>query len=168
MRLGNQLSRIPHSHRSQIKAQIFDVLEKSTKTIQKQIIDIIFYISKREFHFVMNEIERHLDCDGVLELANMIFDRYRSELASDTLWREISFVVDLLAQPLTKKFHTFSMELTHESRIDSMILLIDIFRSLATQELPAQLEENLSTWMFGFRQLLHIDQQAVVSVTILN
>lgn len=134
---------------------------------------MIVIISKREFPFkwpkVIDEIERQLKCNGLphvwtLKIAEIIFKRYRFELASDLLWREINFVVEKLTVPLTKKFEALAIELTHESHADLMILFIDIFRSLTTQDLPEKIEENLSTWMFGFRRLLNIDQQVVVSV----
>lgn len=175
--MGVQLSKIPDIHRYEIKSKIFDVLQKSNRIVQKQLIEIITIIAKKETLFkwkqVIDEIKQQLSFDDLphewaLEIGKKLFKRYRFESATDELWKEIDFVANKLATPLTEKFETLTIELTRESNLDSIIFIIDIYRSLITQEIPEQFVEKLSTWMLGFRRLLDIDQQAVVSLTILN
>lgn len=177
-RLGIQFSKIPVLHRLEIKKHIFDVLQESSPIIQRQMVEIIAIISKKEYLLkwkeVIVKIKQQLSLDGglcktwALQLAKCIFKRYRFEVASNHMWSEIDFVSKELCNPLTNKFESMTIELTNQIEIDSIMILIDIFGSLIIQELPEPFVKNLAAWMFGFKRLLNIDQQAVVSETIFN
>lgn len=86
----------------------------SPDSIQKQLSDAVSIIGKYDFpnkwpELIDQMVEKFSTGDfhiinGVLHTAHSLFKRYRYEFKSDTLWREIKFVLDKFAKPLTDLF----------------------------------------------------------------
>lgn len=86
----------------------------SPDSIQKQLSDAVSIIGKYDFpnkwpELIDQMVEKFNTGDfhkinGALHTAHSLFKRYRYEFKSDTLWREIKFVLDKFAKPLTDLF----------------------------------------------------------------
>lgn len=86
----------------------------SPDSIQKQLSDAVSIIGKYDFpnkwpELIDQMVEKFNTGDfhiinGVLHTAHSLFKRYRYEFKSETLWREIKFVLDKFAKPLTDLF----------------------------------------------------------------
>lgn len=87
---------------------------KSPPNIQKQLSDAVSVIGREDFPKLWPDLLKELvdkfNCDdfhvinGLLITAHSLFKRYRHELKSDDLWREIKFVLDNFAAPFTALF----------------------------------------------------------------
>lgn len=90
---------------------------------------------------------------AILQTAHSIFQRWRSETRSDSLFSTINFVLSTFAQPFYELFtHTATLLLstppsptaksTLELLAQCQVLLVDIFYDLTCQDLPPILEDN--------------------------
>lgn len=83
-------------------------------SIKKQLSDAISIIGKYDFpdkwpDLIDQMVEKFNTGDfhiinGVLHTAHSLFKKYRYEFKSQTLWKEIKFVLDHFAKPLTDLF----------------------------------------------------------------
>lgn len=86
----------------------------SPDSIQKQLSDAVSIIGKYDFpnkwpELIDQMVEKFNTGDfhiinGVLHTAHSLFKRYRYEFKSENLWREIKFVLNQFAKPLTDLF----------------------------------------------------------------
>lgn len=173
--MGLQLSKIPQSHIEHIKSNIFDVLADQPAdqpAAQRQIVDIIVNIAKHDTPqnwplFAQKIKANTLDSNRrnlYLQIASDLFQRYRFELASDKLFREIKFIDAELSSHITSVFKTAIQELSTSPRSDLFVTLnhcVNIFCSLNAQDLTEHLENELIQWFIGFGKILSFDQQAV-------
>jgi exportin-2 (importin alpha re-exporter) len=167
--------RIHPTDREAIKKMIVPMMLKSPVAIQKQFSDAIQTVGKYDFPKkwpeLMDEMidkfqtgDFHL-INGVLKTAHSIFKRYRYEFKSQALWEEIKLVLDKFAKPLTDLLlATMNLTVAHANDpqalkviYGSIELMCKVFNSLNSQDLPEFFEDNMSTWMTNFHQLLVTD-----------
>jgi len=106
--------RIHSQDRDAIKKLIINLMLHSPDSIQKQLSDAVSIIGKYDFpnkwpELIDQMVEKFNTGDfhiinGALHTAHSLFKKYRYEFKSDTLWREIKFVLDKFAKPLTDLF----------------------------------------------------------------
>lgn len=158
-----------------MKSMIVNVMVRSPAVIQKQLSDAVSIIGKYDFPkkwpFLIDEmLEKFALGDfnvinGILQTAHSLFKRYRYEFKSQELWEEIKFVLDRMAKPLTDLLlATMQLTKVHENNVEalriiygSLVLVCKVFLSLNSQDLPEFFEDNMSTWMKTFHELLTID-----------
>lgn len=164
--------RIHTQDRETIKRLIINLMLHSPDSIQKQLSDAISIIGKYDFpdkwpDLIDQMVEKFNTGDfhiinGVLHTAHSLFKKYRYEFKSQTLWKEIKFVLDHFAKPLTDLF-VATMKLTevHSNNVEalkiiynSLLVLCKVFYSLNFQELPEFFEDNMESWMSNFHTLL--------------
>ncbi|XP_012275464.1 exportin-2 isoform X2 [Orussus abietinus] len=147
----------------------------SPDSIQKQLSDAVSIIGKHDFpdkwpELIDQMVEKFNTGDfhiinGVLHTAHSLFKRYRYEFKSESLWREIKFVLNQFAKPLTDLFvATMNLTQVHANNVEalkviynSLVILCKVFYSLNFQDLPEFFEDNISTWMTHFHTLLTTD-----------
>lgn len=108
------VDRIHTEDRIAIKKSIINLMLHSPDSIQKQLSDAVSIIGKYDFpdkwpELIDQMVEKFNTGDfhvinGVLHTAHSLFRKYRYEYKSDTLWREIKFVLDKFAKPMTDLF----------------------------------------------------------------
>lgn len=164
--------RIHAQDREAIKKLIINLMLHYPDSIKKQLSDAISIIGKYDFpdkwpDLIDQMVEKFNTGDfhiinGVLHTAHSLFKKYRYEFKSQTLWKEIKFVLDHFAKPLTDLFLTI-MKLTevHSNDVEalkiiynSLVVLCKVFYSLNFQELPEFFEDNMEAWMSNFYTLL--------------
>lgn len=169
------VNKINEQDRLAIKASIIDLMLTSPEQIQRQLSDAISIISKEDFpdkwpNLLSGMVENlgkgdfHL-INGVLRTAHSIFKRYRHEFQSNTLWKEIKYVLGVFANPLTELFKSLIGLIEQHANdanavkliFSSLLLVCKIFRSLNAQDLPEEFENTMDVWMPSFLTLLTYD-----------
>ncbi|KAL7424789.1 importin-alpha export receptor [Cryptotrichosporon argae] len=97
--------------------------------------------------------------NGVLATAHSIFRRWRSQFRSDALYSEINFVLSRFCEPYFQLFqHVDSLLSTPSTQAlpansslpllaQSLLLLIQLFHDLSSQDLPPFFEDHMSSFM---------------------
>ncbi|XP_063967955.1 exportin-2-like [Lytechinus pictus] len=165
-------NKISDEDRLKIKKKIVGLMLSVPLKLQRQLSDAISMIGKEDFpdkwDTLLGELTSQFQSgnfhviNGVLRTAHSLFKRYRYEFKSNALWKEIKFVLDNFAQPLTQLFYvTMSLIVEHKDNKESMVILYDsltliskIFYSLNYQDLPEFFEDNMKVWMPHFHTLL--------------
>ncbi|RWS11546.1 exportin-2-like isoform X2 [Dinothrombium tinctorium] len=170
-------NKISEEDRNTIKNLIIGLMLKSEEQIQRQLSDAVSIIGKEDFPVkwpnLLNEMIARMESsggdfriiNGILQTCHSLFKRYRHEFKSQQLWSEIKFVLDLFAKPFTDLFvATVALSQTHANNpqalkviFSSLVLCTKIFNSLNAQDLPEFFEDNMSTWMQHFLNLLSVD-----------
>lgn len=148
---------------------------RSPPALQKQLSDAVSIIGKYDFpkkwpQLIDEMVDKFATGDfnvinGVLQTAHSLFKRYRYEFKSQNLWEEIKLVLDRMAKPLTDLLlATMQLTKVHENNTEalkviygSLVLVCKVFYSLNSQDLPEFFEDNMSTWMKAFHELLTVD-----------
>ncbi|XP_014473995.1 PREDICTED: exportin-2 isoform X2 [Dinoponera quadriceps] len=148
---------------------------RSPDSIQKQLSDAVSIIGKYDFpnkwpELIDQMVEKFNTGDfhvinGVLHTAHSLFKRYRYEFKSENLWREIKFVLNQFAKPLTDLFlATMNLTQVHANNAEaltviynSLVILCKVFYSLNFQDLPEFFEDNMESWMRNFHTLLNVE-----------
>ena len=111
----NQPDPISPNERTMIKEHLLQLMVSQPKLIQAQLGEALSLISAVDFPsrwsgLLPDLVKRMLDpaCDaqpdqlrGVLDVMHTIFYRYRTEMKSERLWREIKEVLTAVSEPLT-------------------------------------------------------------------
>jgi len=175
------VDKIHGSDRDAVKTLIIDLMLKSPGPVQKQLSQAIAIIGQQDFpekwqNLVPDMVTRFASGDfhiinGVLQTAHSIFEKYSVEFKSQKLWEEIKFVLDNFAKPLTELFiQTIDLAGQHANNKDalkvifgSLSIISKIFYCLNYQDLPEFFEDNMSTWMPRFHDLLTISNPLLVT-----
>lgn len=164
--------KIHTNDRAILKETIVGLMLKSPEQIQKQLSDAISIIGSEDFPdkwpgLIQEMVSKFETGDfnvinGVLRTGHSLFKKYRHAFKSEKLWREIKFVLDNFAMPLTQLLNaTMELAVVHAENAQalkviysSLLLICKIFNSLNTQDLPEFFEDNMETWMKHFHTLL--------------
>jgi len=173
--------KIHASDRDAVKTLIIDLMLKSPGPVQKQLSQAIAIVGQQDFpakwqNLVPDMVQRFATGDfhiinGVLQTAHSIFEKYSVEFKSQKLWEEIKFVLDNFAKPLTELFiQTIDLAAQHANNKDalkvifgSLSIIAKIFYCLNYQDLPEYFEDNMSTWMPRFHDLLTLSNPLLVT-----
>nr|XP_054772876.1 exportin-2-like [Lytechinus pictus] len=108
-------NKISDEDRLKIKKKIVGLMLSVPLKLQRQLSDAISMIGKEDFpdkwDSLLGELTSQFQSgnfhviNGVLRTAHSLFKRYRYEFKSNALWKEIKFVLDNFAQPLTQLFY---------------------------------------------------------------
>eukprot|EP00049_Salpingoeca_infusionum_P007297 m.118464 g.118464 ORF g.118464 m.118464 type:complete len:939 (-) comp13655_c0_seq2:4264-7080(-) len=157
--------------RAFIKASVLELLIQTNDACQKQLSEAIAIIAKVDFPERWDELMPSLVQQlqtmdfhaiiGVLSATNPIFWKYRYTERSDDLFREIIYVLEHLASPITTVFEQGVPALqagpdaeTAASILKCLDLVVQVFHSLNAQDLPAFFEDHMKEWMTGFSGVL--------------
>eukprot|EP01135_Chromosphaera_perkinsii_P000361 Nk52_evm8s78 gene=Nk52_evmTU8s78 len=174
-------SKICVEDRNVIKAELLNLMLTMPENVQSQLGESISIISKTDFpaawqSLLPQMVEKLSSGDfgvinGVLKTAHSMFKEYRYKFRSDDLFREIKYVLDVFADPLTQLFKTtVGLLEQHASNPstslvlgDSLVLMSKIFYSLNYQDLPEYFEDHMADWMTNFHKLLNMTNPNLVS-----
>ncbi|KAF2354137.1 Exportin/Importin Cse1-like [Trinorchestia longiramus] len=172
-----ETNRICPNDRVVIKREIVDLMLRSNEAVQRQLSEAISIIGKTDFphdwvDLIPYMAEKFKSGDfniinGVLQTSYSVMRRYEYEQKSDTLWREIKFVLDNFALPLTNLFvelmkfagENVNNALTLKVIFSSLVSITKLFYALNSQDLPEFFEDNMAAWMEHFLQLLNFSSQ---------
>ncbi|CAD6568832.1 MAG: importin-alpha export receptor [Tremellales sp. Tagirdzhanova-0007] len=154
-----------------IKSQLVPVMialgNPPTSRLQAQIGEGLATVAEKDFPDewggLVDELVASLSPDnfvinnGVLATAHSIFKRWRAQFRSDKLYSEINFVLSRFCQPYYELFGHVDRLLSAPSTsttnaspallAQSLLLLVQLFHDLSSQDLPPFFEENLNTFM---------------------
>ena len=185
---SDQVDRIDAQQRDLIKQHITKIMLESPAHIQRQLSESITIIGQSDFPDkwpnLIVELKTFLKAglsqnyhsiQGVLQTAHSIFRRYRYELQSDRLWREIKIVIDSFAQPFTDRFKELlvaSRTVSEPSQLisiyKSLLLCTKIYHSLISQDLPDFFEERLAEWLPPFLELLAVQANLTDDTNVID
>lgn len=162
---------INEKNRSFFKKNILNILLAAPRGVGIQLTDVISVIAKLDFpskwHQLITEMVHQLNFgtlqskNSVLRIASWIFNRYRYEEPSNSLWEEVKFVVNGFSQPLSELVvNLISAERPQNDELvlyECLIHIADILFSLNVQDLPEIFEEDMESWMIVFHEILVAD-----------
>lgn len=152
---------------------------------QKQLSHAVCLMGKYDFPEkwpqLIQVLAKFLESDDLPKLfaalttMDELVKRYRHELKNDKLWREIKYVLDIVATPLTGLYNRMvglignadSMTVDQcNVWLNVLLLIAKIYRSLISQDLPEFFEvwrclrgeclkTRFSTWKLDFRSKMH-------------
>lgn len=174
-------NKISANDRVVIKREIVDLMLRSPEGIQRQLSETISIIGKYDFPGQWQELIPYMAdkfksgdfniINGVLQTSYSVMRRYEYENKSEDLWREILFVLNNFAQPLTNLFvelMKFAAENVNNAAalkmiLSSLVTVGKLFLALNSQDLPEFFEDNMSVWMQNFLTLLSFTSPLLVT-----
>tara|TARA_B110000977_G_scaffold100003_1_gene131240 strand:+ start:15818 stop:18799 length:2982 start_codon:yes stop_codon:yes gene_type:complete len=175
---------VADAEKDQVRQLLVGLMLSAPKLVRAQLSEALSIISVNDFPErwpgLLPELVQRLGqpnnrdwqvVTGVLETANTIFKQYRQAYKSDTLYKELKYVLDLFAAPLLELMkegcagliaHTGDIATT-TSLLISIRLICRIFFSLNSQELPEVFEDTMDAWMGEFHNLLAYENPGIIS-----
>ncbi|WWC58466.1 uncharacterized protein I303_101008 [Kwoniella dejecticola CBS 10117] len=177
---GEEETQISLEDKEAIKKELVPVMialgTPQTARLQSQIGEGLSHIASLDFpsqwEGLCDELINSLTPDnfvinnGVLATAHSIFKRWRSQFRTNELYSEINFVLSRFCQPYYQLFqHVDSLiqqpnpsSLPANSSLQllsqSLILLVQLFHDLSSQDLPPFFEDHLNEFMTWLRKYL--------------
>eukprot|EP00462_Mataza_sp_D1_P023236 CAMPEP_0175130734 /NCGR_PEP_ID=MMETSP0087-20121206/6161_1 /TAXON_ID=136419 /ORGANISM="Unknown Unknown, Strain D1" /LENGTH=952 /DNA_ID=CAMNT_0016412965 /DNA_START=72 /DNA_END=2930 /DNA_ORIENTATION=+ len=163
---------INESDRCLVKSHIVELMLNSPKQVQLQLSQALAIVSKADFPSKWNSLLPELVSKlanndykviiGVLETLHSIFHRYRHEMKSTELWKEIKYVLETFQEPMLKIFQqTCSLIGANEGNKEvltqlfkSLNLIANLFYSLNAQDIPEYFEDHMKDWFGPFENFL--------------
>ncbi|XP_063589155.1 exportin-2-like [Penaeus indicus] len=174
-------NRISANDRIVIKREIVDLMLRSPEGVQRQLSEAISIIGKSDFPHQWQELIPYMAdkfksgdfnvINGVLQTSYSVMRRYEFEHKSEELWREILFVLNNFAQPLTNllvELMKFAGENVNNGDalkviFASLVSVGKLFLALNSQDLPEFFEDNMAVWMENFLTLLNFSSPLLTS-----
>ncbi|XP_068237725.1 exportin-2 [Palaemon carinicauda] len=174
-------NKISASDRVVVKREIVDLMLRSPEGIQRQLSEAISIIGKYDFPAQWEELIPYMAekfksgdfnvINGVLQTSYSVMRRYEYENKSEELWREILFVLNNFAQPLTNLYvelMKFAAENVNNATalkmiMSSLVTVGKLFLALNSQDLPEFFEDNMTVWMQNFLTLLNFSSPLLVT-----
>jgi exportin-2 (importin alpha re-exporter) len=152
-------------------------------SVQRQLTEALAIISKHDFpqnwpSLLPELVARTADADfrvvnGVLQVANSIFKRYRTEFKSERLWQEIALVLQHFSAPLLTLFQrTLAAVMAPQNANDATALstlfetvrlVCRIYLSLCSQDHPDFFASKVNEFWSTFLELLKYDNPLLAS-----
>ncbi|WVR05966.1 hypothetical protein IAU60_002994 [Kwoniella sp. DSM 27419] len=175
---GEEETQIAPSDKTAIKSQLVPIMialgTAQTARLQSQIGEGLSHIATLDFpnewEGLCDELVSSLTPDnfvinnGVLATAHSIFKRWRSQFRTNELYSEINFVLSRFCEPYYQLFQhvdkllqspnpatlpaTSSLPLLAQT----LLLLVQLFHDLSSQDLPPYFEDHMSDFMGGGEQ----------------
>ncbi|VDN03504.1 unnamed protein product [Thelazia callipaeda] len=167
---------ISAAERMQLREKALESMFTTSGNIQKQLSQVVCVMGK--YDFPENWSDLILVLASNLEGADLnrlmptlctldeLCKKYRYEVKSNQLWKELVVVLQAVAAPLTNLF-TKMMECIpnkdimpkaeSQAWIEVTTLITKCFHSLCSQDLPEYFEDHLNVWMNGFMALLKLE-----------
>ncbi|KRX40326.1 Exportin-2 [Trichinella murrelli] len=160
-----------------IRDSIVEAMVNSSPLVKKQLTEAICFIGKYDFpsnwKSLLDALVKCIESgdlsivNSALVTAEQLFRRYSTESKSEKLWREIKYVLDNFADPLTKLFTSLTSKVSGEEMkhfdngctmqiYETFVDTVKIFYHLNFQDLPEYFEDHLDEWMGGFKVLLEL------------
>ena len=181
---------ISDEDRQLVKQHLFDLMLATPLTqIQSQLSHALAIIALSDFPrqwpqllpALTTRLSQHAKCEredewrqmkGLLETANSLFHRYRSATKSDQLWTDIAFVLQHIAEPLTKAWETtLSLAQKHlddpvklDAVLQQLHLELNVYHSLISQDISEAFEDRLARWLDPALQLLRMQPNEAANV----
>uniref|UniRef100_A0A0K0E9J9 Exportin-2 n=1 Tax=Strongyloides stercoralis TaxID=6248 RepID=A0A0K0E9J9_STRER len=178
---GNGVAPLDQLEREKIRQGLLEVLfgNSGDKKVRDQLLSSLTLIAKTDFPEQWQNLATVLSealNGGMSESAKVslismdeLFKRYRYEMKSDALWKEILYVLGICADSITRFFintvklvvecsekKNASFEQCKEM-FECIYYCAEIFHSLNSQDLCEYFEDNLKIWMEAFLALMKIN-----------
>jgi exportin-2 (importin alpha re-exporter) len=161
----------------------------SPRNVQLQLSEALTIICSTDFpdkwQNLIPELVSKFQCgdqnvlNGVLQTASSIFKRYRNQYKSQELYRELKYVLDTFVgtsdgpKPFLDLFkQQVALLESNPNQVDSlktlfenMYIILRIYFSLHSQELPEVFEDTMADWMAEFHKFLVYENSALESNT---
>ena len=171
-------SLLPPHDRTTIKHHIAQLMLSSQPAVQQQLSQVLALISKSDFPQQWETLLPDLTAQltradvthdvkiGCLSTLHSIFFRYRHEYKSEALWIEVKYVLDMFAAPLTQLFTQTAAAILNQTPaaattpatlvplFEELSLILDLFLSLNSQDIPEYFEDHMADWFTPFQALL--------------
>ncbi|KAI8805732.1 Cse1-domain-containing protein [Cladochytrium replicatum] len=170
-----QSSFISAQDRVAVKSQIVRVMISSSPQCQATLSEAVSEIAKFDFpenwDTLIKELVFHLRVDdlrtvrGVLQTAQLIFDRWRSKFADEAMVQEIKFVLDEFVQTYAQLFMQLHQMIQENAGNPNALLelfqcfqlMTNIFYDFNFVDLPEHFEDNEKHYMEIF--LIYLEYQ---------
>ena len=171
-------SLLPPPDRSTIKQHLPRLMLSAPPTIQQQLSQVLAIISQSDFPAqwpsllpdltsqLMSPSSSHSVVLGCLSTMHSIFFRYRHEYPSDPLFVEIKYALEQVVVPLTTLFTSLSTALIssnpssltplQQQQFAQLHVVLDLFLSLNSQDIPEQFEDRIADYFTPFQALLRL------------
>ncbi|OXB34588.1 importin-alpha export receptor [Cryptococcus neoformans] len=171
---GDEETQINPADKAAIKSQLVPMMialgTPQTSRLQSQIGEGLSHIASLDFpgewEGLCDELVNSLTPDnfvinnGVLATAHSIFKRWRSQFRTNELYSEINFVLSRFCEPYYRLFQHVDQLLgmppaslpTNSSILllgQTLLLLIQLFHDLSSQDLPPFFEDHMTEFMGG-------------------
>ncbi|GBG65232.1 hypothetical protein CBR_g50023 [Chara braunii] len=176
---------IQDAEKEQIKSAITQLMLNTPPLIQAQLSEALSIISNEDFpdrwQSLLPDLVSQLNSsdpaviNGVLQTANSIFKRFRYQVDTPELARQLKYVLDLFTAPMLALFKRVgeliavggaSMDpATLKKLLESQRLICRIFFSLNWLTLPEVFEDHLDEWMSEFRKYLVYDDNGALAAS---
>lgn len=167
---------IPMADRENIKTHLVELMCTTPGEVQRQLAEAVTIISTHDFpanwqsllpHLVekMDTKDVHV-LHGAMLTTNSILKCFRNVHKSDPLYEKLVYCLDLLQEPITKKYVEMESILSAVSSVDlgqslmvmeTLRLMSRIFYSLNWQDIPEYFEDNCEIWMTEFSKYLSFE-----------
>ncbi|WWC86346.1 uncharacterized protein L201_001219 [Kwoniella dendrophila CBS 6074] len=177
---GDEEVQIAPTDKTAIKSQLVPIMialgTSQTARLQSQIGEGLSHIATLDFpnewEGLCDELINSLTPDnfvvnnGVLATAHSIFKRWRSQFRTNELYSEINFVLSRFCEPYYQLFKHVDQLLQSPSSSSlpansslqllsqSLLLLIQLFHDLSSQDLPPFFEDHMDEFMGWLRKYL--------------
>ena len=177
---------VPDDVRALIKNSIVDLMCSSAPAIQRQLAEAVRVVAEADWPAQWDGLLPALvdkaspmrsapagdvtdamylsTLLGVLSTMNELFKRFRDAPASDPLWLDLKYALDVSQAPLLDLFRALAPAVTrpgvHPDRLESVLLALRlvarIFYSLNWQTIPEFFEDHQQDWMDLFYPFLEM------------
>ncbi|WRT64247.1 uncharacterized protein IL334_001178 [Kwoniella shivajii] len=177
---GEEETQISPADKTTIKSQLVPIMialgTAKTARIQSQIGEGLSHIATLDFpnewEGLCDELINSLTPDnfvinnGVLATAHSIFKRWRSQFRTNELYSEINFVLSRFCEPYYQLFQHVDQLLQSPNPASlpansslqllsqTLILLVQLFHDLSSQDLPPFFEDHMDEFMGWLRKYL--------------
>jgi len=165
------LPAVPDREKEQVKGAVVALMLSSPPLVRAQLSEALSLIADCDFparwQALLPELIGKLGggdyavVNPVLATADAIFGRYRGQYKSETLYKELKYVLELWVRPMLELFKQTGAAVQQggpPERLRQLLecarLVCSIFYSLNSQELPAEFEDTQAEWMGEFHKYL--------------
>ncbi|OCF55372.1 importin-alpha export receptor [Kwoniella mangroviensis CBS 10435] len=182
---GEEETQIAPADKEAIKSQLVPIMislgTSQTAKLQSQIGEGLSHIATLDFpaewEGLCDELINSLTPDnfvinnGVLATAHSIFKRWRSQFRTNELYSEINFVLSRFCQPYYQLFQHVDQLLQSPNPASlppnsslqllsqTLILLVQLFHDLSSQDLPPFFEDHMDEFMGWLRKYLDWERE---------
>ncbi|KAI1711044.1 cse1 domain-containing protein [Ditylenchus destructor] len=176
---GDGEAPLAEDEREELRQGVLDSLFQISAQYRKQMSQTVCIIGKYDFPErwgrLIEVIGECLSGDAAfdrlttaLSTLEELVKRYRHEMKSVELWKEILLVLKVVAEPLTQLYARMILHIPQDGQpdnlsvadrfswLDVVLHCAKIYHSLVSQDIPEHFEDNLTPWMDGFLALLRL------------
>ncbi|KAK4536549.1 hypothetical protein CDCA_CDCA09G2574 [Cyanidium caldarium] len=179
----------PTEDRELLKASLLEMAAGTARVVRRQVVQALVAVAAHDFPERWPQLLAYVsqalwagerskpetpewnEALGALEVLEALVERYRHEMRSDALFREILTVLHAVQEPLTVFFGRLVQQVKAGAgaSVGAMLYaVVEVCYSLVFQDLPEYFEDHLGEWMGGLEALLQWREGAGMAVSAHN